>query len=94
MALYREGIHVRIPSPERYAIHKLIVASAGTGTHRAKVEKALAQAAALIEMLVEARPYELSSALADAQCRELKWRAAITASVSLRSDIAALLDHL
>jgi hypothetical protein len=94
VALYREGVHVRIPSPERYAIHKLIVATARTGTHRAKVEKDLAQAAALVEALVEARPYELSSALADAQSRGPKWRAAIAASLSLRADIANLLERL
>lgn len=94
VALYREGVHVRIPSPERYAIHKLIVATARTGTHRAKVEKDLAQAAALIEALVEARPYELSTALADARARGAKWRDAISASLSLRPGIAMLLGRL
>ena len=94
MALYREGVRVCIPSPERYAIHKLIVASARTGTHRAKVENDLAQAAALIEVLVEARPYELSVALADARDRGPKWEKAIAESLSLRPDISMLLDRL
>ena len=94
VVLYREGVHVKIPSPERYAIHKLIVASARTGTHRAKVEKDLAQAAALIAALVEGRPYELSVALAEARGHGPKWRAAITASLSRRPDIGESLDRI
>lgn len=93
VVLYREGIPVRIPAPERYAIHKLIVASARTGTHRAKVEKDLAQVAALIEVLTASRPYELGAALADARGRGPKWRAALDASLARRPDIANLLDN-
>jgi hypothetical protein len=92
--LYREGIFVRIPSPERYAIHKLIVASARKGTHRAKVEKDLSQAAALIEVLAEARPHELGNAVADARGRGPKWRSAIAASLVLRPDIGRLLGDV
>lgn len=94
VVLYREGVSVRIPPPERYAIHKLIVASVRKGTHRAKVEKDLAQAAALIEVLAEARPHELATALADARGRGPKWRSAITASLSLRPDIERMLGDV
>jgi hypothetical protein len=89
--LYREGIRVRIPAPERYAVHKLIIASVRTGTHRAKVEKDLAQAEALIEVLAEARPYELASALDDARSRGRKWREAIDGSLVRRPGIAEML---
>lgn len=91
VVLYREGIPVRIPSPERYAIHKLIVASARTGTHRAKVEKDLAQAASLIEVLAVSRPYELAGALDDARGRGRKWCGAIDAALIHRPDIAKML---
>ncbi len=94
VALYREGILVRIPSPERYAVHKLIVASARTGTHRAKVEKDLAQAAALIGALAEARPYELMQALGEAKGSGPKWKAAIDASLTRKPDIARAIDSL
>lgn len=40
---------VNIPAPERFAIHKLIVAAERTGQHRAKSRKDLVQAACLIE---------------------------------------------
>ncbi len=93
VALYREGVPVRIPAPERYAIHKLLVASARTGTHRAKVEKDLAQAAALIEVLAESRPFELATAFEDARGRGPKWRAAIETSLSRRPDIERALDR-
>ncbi len=55
--LHREGVSVNIPSPERYAIHKLIVASR-TRTDalgRAKKDKDLVQASLLSEALVETR---------------------------------------
>jgi hypothetical protein len=93
VVLYREGIPVRIPSPERFAVHKLIVAAIRRGTHRAKVEKDLAQAAWLIEALSEARPYELARAVEDARRRGPKWRRAIEASLTRRPDIEALIDR-
>ncbi|MDP5217104.1 GSU2403 family nucleotidyltransferase fold protein [Ruegeria sp. 2205SS24-7] len=92
--LYREGVLVRIPAPERYAVHKLIVASARTGTHRAKSDKDLHQAAALIRVLADARPYELAAAYDVAKANGPKWRSAIAASLRRREDIAAILDDL
>lgn len=94
VVLYREGIPVRIPAPERYAVHKLIVASVRTGTHRAKSEKDLAQAAWMIEILVEARPFELAAALAAARKRGPKWRRAIDDSLTRRPDVNNLLAEL
>lgn len=91
VALYREGILVSVPAPERYAVHKLIVASARTGSHRAKSEKDLMQAAALIHVLAEARPFELATAHEDAISRGPSWRRAIEASLARRPDIAELL---
>lgn len=94
IVLYREGIPVKIPAPERFAVHKLIVSSVRTGTHRAKSEKDLAQAAWLIEILCEARPYELEQALGDARERGAKWRRAIDAALLRRPDIKSWIDAL
>ena len=94
VALYRSGILVRIPSPERYAIHKLIVASLRQGTHRAKSAKDLAQAATLIEVLKEQRPYELETAYEDAVDRGKSWHKAIESAFKARPDIKAHLDEL
>ncbi len=87
VVLYREGLPVRIPAPERFAVHKLIVSSIRRGTHRAKVEKDLAQAAWLVSVLCEARPFELSAALDDARRRGPKWRKAIDTALERREDI-------
>ena len=94
VALYREGVPVRIPAPERFAVHKLIVGAIRRGTHRAKTEKDLAQAAWLVEALAEARPFELTEALEDARRRGSKWRRAIDASLARRADVAGMIDGL
>lgn len=84
VALYRSGVLVRIPRPERYAIHKLIVAQRRRGPDISKRRKDLAQAAALIEVLAEERPAELRRAHA----------VAIDAGPELRSAIAASLEAM
>ena len=94
VALHREGIPVRIPAPERFAVHKLIISSIRRGTHRAKLEKDLAQAAWLIAVLSEDRPYELTSALDDARKRGPKWRKAIDVALARRPDIANMIAAL
>ena len=83
VALYRSGILVQIPRPERYAIHKLIVADRRkTGTNSLKARKDRAQADFLIEVLAEDRPDELRDAYHDALNRGPKWRARIEASLA------------
>lgn len=56
------GVMVRVPVPERYAIHKLIVSQLRTKTS-SKPEKDLRQAATLIEALVERFPGAVEDAL-------------------------------
>lgn len=94
VVLYREGIPVRIPAPERFAVHKLIVASARRGTYRAKSEKDLAQAEWLIEALAESRPFELAEALDLARGRGPKWRHAIEGSLIRRPELREMLSYL
>jgi len=57
------AVMVRVPVPERYAIHKLIVSQLRAKTS-AKPEKDLRQAATLIEALVERFPGAIEDALA------------------------------
>jgi hypothetical protein len=71
--LHGSGVLVRVPSPERYAVHKLIVSSrrhAGS----AKSDKDLMQAEALLETLWRKRPHDLSDAWGDAYRRGETWR--------------------
>lgn len=80
--LYRSGVCVNIPRPERYAIHKLIVAVRRHATSLAKARKDIEQASALIDVLSEDRPDELEQAFVDAWLRGDEWRRALTSGVS------------
>jgi hypothetical protein len=71
--LHGSGIHVHIPRPERYAVHKLILArrrSAAAG----KRDKDLKQAATLLEVLTEKQPHELKLAWEEAYRRGPTWK--------------------
>ena len=73
VVLHGAGIPVLIPTPERFAIHKLIIAQrrpAGV----TKKDKDLAQAAALIDVLIRQRPEPLREAWQEAFGRGPQWR--------------------
>lgn len=75
VALYRDGILVQIPRPEKFAIHKLIVADRRRdGPQSFKAEKDRQQAAFLIETMSEDRPSDIWEAYEDALARGPKWR--------------------
>lgn len=94
VALYRSGLLVQIPRPERYAVHKLIVASRRHATSALKAKKDIAQAELLFSVLSEDRPDELSTAYADAMDKGPKWREAIDATAGESERISALLASL
>ena len=80
--LYRYGSLVQVPRPERFAIHKLIVADRRRdGPDSAKASKDRAQAAFLIEVLADERPVELVDAYHSALERGATWRKRIAASL-------------
>lgn len=56
------GILVNVPSPARFALHKLIVARSRTATQQTKRGKDLDQAAQIIEVLAQDRPGDLAAA--------------------------------
>jgi hypothetical protein len=85
--VYRSGVLIRIPRPERYAIHKLIVSDRRKdGPDSLKAKKDLLQAELLINILSEDRPGELSEAYTDALSRGPAWREHIERSL-VRSPI-------
>jgi len=74
--IYRDGVLVRAPRPERFAVHKLIVADRRLeGPESAKARKDRAQAELLIRVLAEDRPTDLLEAWEDAMGRGPRWRA-------------------
>ncbi len=74
--LYRSGVLVNVPRPERFALHKLIVA-VPRQHGAAKIDKDLAQAGLLIGVLAAKRAPLLRDAWAEASDRGPKWRKAL-----------------
>ena len=71
--LYDAGIYVHVPSPARYAVHKLIV-SRRRQEGAAKRGKDVQQAEALLRVLAETRPHDLKQAWNEAHSRGPRWR--------------------
>lgn len=69
VALWGGGVPVTIPQPQRFAVHKLILAQRRDAANRMKRSKDLAQAKALIEVLLRQDRFALADALDDARAR-------------------------
>lgn len=97
--LHRSGVSVRVPSPQRFAVHKFIVASArlDDANGQAKRDKDVRQARLLFEaMALTRRQDDLAEAFAEAWQRGAHWRSSITRGMSFLSpaDRAEVLDVL
>jgi len=93
--LYRTGFLIQVPRPERYAVHKLIVADRRReGPDALKARKDRAQAEFLIEALAEERPEDLRDAYETAMAQGPSWRARLAATLArmphLRDRLQAL----
>lgn len=94
VALYRSGVLVQIPRPERYAVHKLIVAERRHRASALKAKKDLAQAEILFEVLSEDRPADLADSLRTAMEMGPKWREAIEASLAKSASLQAIAEQI
>jgi len=79
------GVIVTVPRPERFAIHKLIVAAYRSSTGTIKKDKDIRQASQLIEFLAQDRREELKGALHAAMRGGKKWEKAVRSSLKLTS---------
>jgi hypothetical protein len=68
------AVLINVPSPQRYALHKLVVYGERTGAFRIKSSKDLAQAACLLSFLWEHRLESLEESFADMLTRGKGWR--------------------
>lgn len=68
------AVVANVPHPARYALHKLLVTGERTGAFAAKTAKDIQQAAALLALLRERRPWELEEIWADLISRGKGWR--------------------
>jgi hypothetical protein len=94
--LYRSGVLVNVPQPERFALHKLIVA-VRRQHGAAKIDKDLAQAGLLIGVLAAKRAPLLRDAWAEARGRGPKWRKALADGAAMlpeeaRRALASVVD--
>lgn len=92
--IYRSGVLVQVPRPERYAVHKLIVASRRRGEDKLKAQKDRMQASILIAALAQDRPDDLKEALSGARGQGPKWQELIEKSLKHMPETSALLDAL
>src|SRR6266487_4055644 len=86
--LHGAGVPVLVPSPERYAIHKLVVGSRRKEDRDtiAKSSKDRLQARSIIEAMIANRQHaDLASAFTEAWDRA-HWRAAIRTSIATYDD--------
>ena len=79
VALYGSGVLVRVPTPAKFAVHKLLVAQRRSAAD--KKQKDLRQAQELIDILIETDEQALQDALDDARSRGRAWKTAINASL-------------
>lgn len=87
--LHNAGVSVLVPSPERYAVHKLIVASRRRkeGISLLKQSKDIAQSSLLCEALVQTRRgSDLAEAYREAWDRGRSWQEAICSGRAMMSD--------
>ncbi|WP_342666423.1 GSU2403 family nucleotidyltransferase fold protein [Tateyamaria sp. ANG-S1] len=95
IALYRSGILVKVPRPEKYAIHKLIVADRRRDwPDQFKARKDRAQAEFLIDVMAQDRPDDLREAYEDALDRGPRWRQRIEATLNRMPATAKILQDL
>jgi len=93
--VYRDGILVHVPRPEKFAIHKLIVADRRRdGPDGLRARKDLMQVEFLLTILVEDRPTDLLVAYEDALSRGPAWRERIDRSLGRSRKSAELLESL
>lgn len=94
-AVYRDGALIRVPRPERYAIHKLIVSDRRKdGSDSLKSQKDLQQALLLISVLAEDRPTDLKEAYESAMANGPQWRNRIQRTLNRSPEAAALINSV
>jgi hypothetical protein len=90
-----DGVLVNVPSPARFALHKLLVATKRPVSQATKVRKDLAQAEQVLAVLLEDRPHDIVRAYADLTARGVGWSKPVRASLpKLPAPLrAALAEH-
>lgn len=89
----RQGVLVNVPSPGRFALHKLVVSQRRPPAFAEKSRKDIAQATAVLEVLLEDRPGDVLFALdAAREMPEKFFKQMTTAASRLPEDIRSKLE--
>jgi len=88
------GVHVNVPSPARFALHKLWVASERPASEQAKVRKDRRQAEQLLDLLASDRPDDIASAFAALQARRSMRSAVLRALKTLPEELQERLGRI
>jgi hypothetical protein len=91
LMLHGAGIRVKVPSPMRYGIHKLIIAQ-DPGRNPMKKAKDLDQARQLFGWFSDNEPDAFADALIEAAARGPKWRGNMAKSLLHLGEDPAILD--
>lgn len=77
------AVLISVPAPARFALHKLIVAPRRPPAFQTKAEKDVLQAAQVLDVLVDARPGDLSMAWNDLRQRGAAWEKAVARGLAV-----------
>ena len=77
-----DALIVNVPSPERFAVHKLIVAAERKPTETAKINKDVRQANVLIEYFMQNNPNEIKEAVSHAHANGKGWSKRLNEGIS------------
>lgn len=79
---YRHGVLVNIPSPARFALHKLVVSQRRPAAFAVKARKDILQAQEVLGLLAEERPGDILLAMEAVQKMPSKFRAQLNQGMS------------
>ncbi|MEL6239707.1 MAG: GSU2403 family nucleotidyltransferase fold protein [Pseudomonadota bacterium] len=89
---YRSGIRIKAPRPDRFAVHKLILANRRKHEDPETALRDARQAAALIEVLNDVDPVGLRETLEEALGRGKTWQSHIIGTLSRLPETVELLE--
>ena len=80
---WRDGILVRVPRPGHFALHKLLLATRRPPYEATKSHKDAVQAAAVVQALLDSRPWDLTEAWAALRQKPASWGEAVARGAEL-----------
>ena len=83
---FKHGVLVNVPSPARYAFHKLVVSQRRPIAMQEKIKRDIAQASQLFQILLDVRPFDITQAAEQANAMGVKFEKQILAGIKLLPD--------